>query len=124
MRRRAVLKLGGAAGIELLGSELFELSAAVEVHSLRDAGLPELRAQVARLDRAYGKAAPHEVPPKLRSLQVVITELLKRQVPLAERRRLYTMAAHLAGLREWLAFDLADRDAARAWWGAGVKIST
>lgn len=124
MKRRAVLKLGGAAGIDLLGSELFELSAAIEARSLADVGLPELRAQVARLDRAYGKAAPHELLPKLRSLQAVITELLKRPLPLAERRRLYTMAAHMAGLRGWLAFDLADHGAARAWWGTGLKIST
>src|SRR5262245_43391489 len=66
MKRRSALKLAGVAGLDLLGSELSELVSAVDAQSATDVGLPELRANVTRLDRAYGKAAPHELLPKLR----------------------------------------------------------
>jgi transcriptional regulator with XRE-family HTH domain len=123
MKRRSVLKFAGVAGLDLLGNELWELSAAVDGRSVEDVSLPELKANVTRLDRAYGKVAPHELLPKLRSHQAVITGLLKKPVRLPERRQLYIMAAHLAGLRGWLAFDLADQIAARAWWQAGLQTA-
>jgi hypothetical protein len=49
------------------------------------------------------------------------TSLLQQSQPIRQRRRLCSIAGHLAGLRAWATFDLADREGARSWYELALQ---
>lgn len=53
-----------------------------------------------------------------------VTSLLQQSQPIGERRRLCSIAGHLAGLRAWATFDLGDRQGARSWYELALQPAT
>lgn len=109
---------GSGGGAE---PEPWELMQALRGSSADAATLALLETGVRRLDLRFGTLSPEAaLPPITAQLRAVISMLAQSQT-LSARRRLCSVAGHLAGLRAWAAFDLADHDAASIWYDAAAR---
>ena len=103
------------------GPEPWELTQALQASALDAATLAQLESSVSRLDRSYSALAPDAALSSIGAHLGTVLDLLGRSQPLDFRRRLCSLAGHLAGLRAWAAFDLDDHGVASAWYDAGLQ---
>jgi transcriptional regulator with XRE-family HTH domain len=112
MERRPFFRLlGRASGVllaETLGVELVDLARAMQASNVSGDTLDRMEGGVLRF---------HQVYEHLRAT----TELLQRSQPIRYRRRLCSIAGHLAGLRAWLTFDLGDQEGAHTWYELALQ---
>jgi transcriptional regulator with XRE-family HTH domain len=123
-RRPFVRMLGVASGAmlaETLGVELWDLASAMQASNVSDDMLDAMEASVLRLHQVHAKVSPAVMLPHLHEHLRAVTSLLQQSQPIRQRRRLCSIAGHLAGLRGWATFDLADRRGARSWYELALQ---
>ena len=125
MERRPFFRvLGVASGAvlaETLGVELWDLARAMQASNVSDDMLDAMEASVLRLHQVHAKVSPAVMLPHLHEHLRAVTSLLQQSQPIRQRRRLCSIAGHLAGLRAWATFDLADRRGARSWYELALQ---
>jgi transcriptional regulator with XRE-family HTH domain len=125
MERRPFFRvLGVASGAvlaETLGVELWDLARAMQASNVSDDMLDAMEASVLRLHQVHAKVSPAVMLPHLHEHLRAVTSLLQQSQPIRQRRRLCSIAGHLAGLRGWATFDLADRRGARSWYELALQ---
>jgi hypothetical protein len=117
MERRPFFRMLGVASgavLETLGVELWDLARAMQASNVSDDMLDAMEASVLRLHQVHAKVSPTVMLPHLHEHLRAVTRLLQQSQPIRQRRRLCAIAGHLAGLRGWATFDLADRRGARS----------
>ena len=123
-RRPFVRLLGAASGAvlaETLGVELWDLARAMQASNVSDDMLDAMEASVLRLHQVHAKVPPTVMLPHLHEHLRASTSLLQQSQPIRQRRRPCSIAGHLAGLRAWATFDLADRQGARSWYELALQ---
>ncbi|SRR6266545_2341061 len=80
-------------------------------------------AACARLDERYAELSAQIVLPKVSVQLRKLARMLGGCQPVSDRRRLCSVAGRLAGLRAWLLFDLAQREAADAWYDVAIRAA-
>jgi len=126
-RRPFFRLLGTASGVvlaETLGVELWDLARAMQASNVSNDMLDAMEAGTLDLHRVHAKVPPAEMRPHVHEHHRAVTSLLQRSQPIRQRRRLCSIAGHLAGLRAWLTFDLGDRRGARAWYDLALQPAT
>jgi transcriptional regulator with XRE-family HTH domain len=125
MERRPFFRvLGVASGVVLaktLGVELWDLARAMQASNVSYDMLGAMEASVLRLHQVHAKVPPTVMLPHLHEHLRAVTSLLQQSQPIRQRRRLCSIAGHLAGLRAWATFDLADRQGARSWYELALQ---
>lgn len=106
-----------------LGVDLWDLLDALEATRVSDTTLALAEDACARLDARYAEVPPTVLLPELRRQLRHVVAWLQESQPVSHRRRLSTLASRLAGLRAWLYFDMAELDAADAWFAAAVRAA-
>jgi transcriptional regulator with XRE-family HTH domain len=128
MERRLFLRLLGTSArgalAETLGVELWELARAMQASNVSHDMLDAMEESVLRLHQVNAKVPPAEMLPDVNEHLRAVTSLLQRSQPVRQRRRLCSIAGHLAGLRGWLAFNFGDRRAAHRWYELAVQPAT
>lgn len=109
---------------DLLGVELFELAAAMQPNSVNARMLDYEDELVHRIHREFAAAAPTTMSPIVGQHLRTVTQLLKVGQPAAVRRRLCSIAGHLAGLRAWLLFDMRAIAFAESWFKFALAPAT
>jgi transcriptional regulator with XRE-family HTH domain len=123
-RRQFFRVLGVASGAvlaETLGVELWDLARAMQASNVSDDMLDAMEASILRLHQVHAKVSPAVMLPHLHEHLRAVTSLLQQSQPIRQRRRLCSIAGHLAGLRAWATFDLADRQGARSWYELALQ---
>jgi transcriptional regulator with XRE-family HTH domain len=125
MERRPFVRMvgafAGAAMLEALGVDLLNLLRAMQGSRVSGSMLEETELVVLRFHQLYKELPPTELFPHVQQYQQAVTGLLEVSQTIEVRRRLCSIAGHLAGLRAWLTFDLGDPDAAHIWYEAALK---
>jgi hypothetical protein len=125
MERRPFFHLLGAASgavlAKTLGVELWDLARAMHASNVSDDMLDAMEASVLRLHLVHAKVPPTVMLPHLQEHLRAVTSLLQQSQPIRQRRRLCSIAGHLAGLRAWATFDLADHQGARSWYELALQ---
>jgi transcriptional regulator with XRE-family HTH domain len=125
MERRPFVRMVGtfasAAMLEALGVDLLNLLRAMQGSRVSRSMLEETEFAVLRFHQLYKELPPTELFPHVQQYQQAVTGLLEESQTIEVRRRLCSIAGHLAGLRAWLTFDLGDPDAAHIWYEAALK---
>jgi hypothetical protein len=116
MERRPFVRMVGAfasaAMLEALGVDLLNLLRAMQGSRVSGPMLEETELAVLRFHRLYKELSPTELFPHVQQYLQVVTGFLEESQTIETRRRLCSIAGHLAGLRAWLTFDLGDPAAA------------
>jgi transcriptional regulator with XRE-family HTH domain len=118
---RMVGTLTGATLLEALGVDLLNLLRAMQGSKVSGSMLEETEFAVLRFHQLYKELPPSELFPHVRQYLQAVTGLLEESQTIGVRRRLCSIAGHLAGLRAWLTFDLGDPAAAHIWYEAALK---
>jgi hypothetical protein len=125
MERRPFVRMAGtfagAAMLEALGVDLLNLLRAMQGSRVSRSMLDETELAVLRFHQLYKELPPTELFPHVQQYQQAVTGLLAESQTIEIRRRLCSVAGHLAGLRAWLTFDLGDPTAAHVWYEAALK---
>jgi transcriptional regulator with XRE-family HTH domain len=125
MERRPFVRMVGtfasAAMLEALGVDLLNLLRAMQGSRVSRSMLEETELAVLRFHQLYKELSPTELFPHVQQYQQAVTGLLAESQTIEVRRRLCSIAGHLAGLRAWLTFDLGDPTAAHIWYEAALK---
>ena len=125
MERRPFVRMvgafAGAAMLEALGVDLLNLLRAMQGSRVSRPMLEETELAVLRFHQLYKELPPTELFPHVQQYQQAVTGLLAESQTIEVRRRLCSIAGHLAGLRAWLTFDLGDPTAAHVWYEAALK---
>ena len=125
MERRPFVRMAGtfagAAVLEALGVDLLNLLRAMQGSRVSRSMLEETELAVLRFHQLYKELPPTELFPHVQQYQQAVTGLLEQSQTIEVRRRLCSIAGHLAGLRAWLTFDLGDPTAAHIWYEAALK---
>jgi transcriptional regulator with XRE-family HTH domain len=125
MERRPFFRMLGVASgamlAETLGVELWDLARAMQASNVSDDMLDSMEASVLRLHLVHAKVSPAVMLPHLHEHLRAVTSLLQQSQPIRQRRRLCSIAGHLAGLRGWATFDLADRRGASSWYELALQ---
>ena len=125
MERRPFVRMVGtfasAAMLEALGVDLLNLLRAMQGSRVSGPMLEETEFAVLRFHRLYKELPPTELFPHVQQYLHVVTGFLEESQTIETRRRLCSIAGHLAGLRGWLTFDLGDPAAAHVWYEAALK---
>jgi hypothetical protein len=100
-----------------------DLLDALEATKVSETSLHVAEEACSRLDARYGELPPTVLLPELRRQMHHVVAWLKESQPVAYRQRLSALAGRLAGLRASLYFDMAEMDAAEAWFAAGVRAA-
>jgi hypothetical protein len=128
MERRPFFRMLGVASgavlAETLGVELWDLARAMQASNVSDDMLEAMEASVLRLHQVHAKVSPIAMLLHLHEHLRAVTSLLQQSQPIRQRRRLCSIAGHLAGLRGWATFDLADRGGARSWYELALQPAT
>jgi transcriptional regulator with XRE-family HTH domain len=102
MDRRLFLHLLGTSArgalAETLGVELWELARAMQASNVSHDMLDAMEESVLRLHQVNAKVPPAEMLPEVNEHLRAVTSLLQRSQPVRQRRRLCSIAGHLAGL--------------------------
>jgi tetratricopeptide (TPR) repeat protein len=101
---------------DIMGSELANLDVALKPVGISEAMLGRLEQTVYSIHTHYATAAPAQLLPVVNDHIRAVTRLLGVGQPIAYRRRLCSIAGHLAGQRAWLMFDLRRVPEAVAWY--------
>jgi len=112
----------GSAQDEPDDFDLWELDDVLGVTRTGGLQLAAAEASCARLDERYAELSPQVALPRVRVQLHKVVRVLDRCQP-GDRSRLCTVAGRLAGLRAWLLFDLADHQAADAWYDAAIRAA-
>ena len=99
-----------------MGSELADLDVALKPIGISEAMLDRFERTVYSIHTHYARAAPAQLLPVVNDHIRAVTRLLGVGQPIAYRRRLCSIAGHLAGQRAWLMFDLRRVAEAVAWY--------
>jgi len=125
MERRPFVRMvgtfAGAAMLEALGVDLLNLLRVMQGSRVNRSILEEAELAVLRFHQLYKELPPTELLPYVQQYLQAVTALLDESQTIEIRRRLCSIAGHLAGLRAWLTFDLGDPKAAHIWYGAALK---
>jgi hypothetical protein len=125
MERRPFFRVlgvtAGAVLAETLGVELWDLARAMQASNVSDDMLDAMEASVLRLHQVHAKLSPAAMLPHLHEHLRAVVSLLQQSQPIRQRRRLCSIAGHLAGLRGWATFDLGDREGARSWYELALQ---
>ena len=125
MERRPFVRMvgafAGAAMLESLGVDLLNLLRAMQGSRVSGPMLEETELAVLRFHQLYKELSPTELFPHVQQYLQAVTGLLEESQTIEVRRRLCSVAGHLAGLRAWLTFDLGDPTAAHIWYEAALK---
>jgi transcriptional regulator with XRE-family HTH domain len=125
MERRPFFRLlGSASGVllaETLGVELVDLARAMQASNVSGDTLDRMEAGVLRFHQVYAQVPPADLLPHVHEHLRATTELLQRSQPIKYRRRLCSIAGHLAGLRGWLTFDLGDQEGTHVWYEIALQ---
>jgi hypothetical protein len=125
MERRPFVRMVGtfasAAMLEALGVDLLNLLRAMQGSRVSRSMLEETELAILRFHQLYKELPPTELFPYVRDHLQAVTGLLGESQPIEIRRRLCSVAGHLAGLRAWLTFDLGDPTAAHIWYEAALQ---
>jgi transcriptional regulator with XRE-family HTH domain len=125
MERRPFVRMvgtfAGAAMLEALGVDLLNLLRAMQGSRVSRPMLEETELAVLRFHQLYKALPPTELFPHVQQYLQAVTGLLVESQTIGVRRRLCSIAGHLAGLRAWLTFDLGDPTAAHIWYEAALK---
>jgi tetratricopeptide (TPR) repeat protein len=125
MERRPFVRMVGtfasAAMLEALGVDLLNLLRAMQGSRVSRPMLEETELAILRFHQLYKELPPTELFPYVRDHLQAVTGLLGESQPIEIRRRLCSVAGHLAGLRAWLTFDLGDPTAAHIWYEAALQ---
>jgi transcriptional regulator with XRE-family HTH domain len=125
MERRPFVRMVGAfaggAVLEALGVDLLNLLRAMQGSRVSRSMLEETELAVLRFHQLYKELSPTELFPHVQQYLQAVTGLLEESQTIGVRRRLCSIAGHLAGLRAWLTFDLGDPTAAHIWYEAALK---
>jgi transcriptional regulator with XRE-family HTH domain len=125
MERRPFVRMvgafAGAAMLEALGVDLLNLLRVMQGSRVSRSMLEETELAVLRFHQLYKELPPTELFPHVQQYQQAVTALLDESQTIETRRRLCSIAGHLAGLRAWLTFDLGDPTAAHIWYEAALK---
>ncbi len=128
MERRPFFRMLGIATsavlAETLGVELWDLARAMQASNVSDDMLDAMEASVLRLHQVHAKVSPSAMLPHLHEHLRAVTSLLQQSQPIRQRRRLCSIAGHLAGLRAWATFDLGDRQGASSWYELALQPAT
>jgi hypothetical protein len=119
MERRPFVRMVGAfaggAVLEALGVDLLNLLRAMQGSRVSGPMLEEAEFAVLRFHQLYKELPPTELSPHVQQHLQAVTGLLAESQIIEIRRRLCSIAGHLAGLRAWLTFDVGDPMAAHIW---------
>jgi transcriptional regulator with XRE-family HTH domain len=125
MERRPFFRLlgtlTGAALAETLGVELWDLARAMQASNVSNDMLDAMELSALRFHQVYAKVPPADLLPHVHEHLRVATSLLQQSQTIGHRRRLCSVAGHLAGLRGWLTFDLGDHKGAHAWYELALQ---
>jgi transcriptional regulator with XRE-family HTH domain len=125
MERRPFVRMvgtfAGAAMLEALSVDLLNLLRAMQGSRVSRPMLEETELAVLRFHQLYKELSPTELFPHIQQYLQAVTGLLEQSQTIGIRRRLCSIAGHLAGLRAWLTFDLGDPTAAHVWYEAALK---
>lgn len=125
MERRPFVRMvgafAGAAMLEAPGVDLLNLLRAMQGSRVSGSMLEETELAVLRFHQLYKELPPTELFPHVQQYLQAVTGLLEESQTIETRRRLCSIAGHLAGLRAWLTFDLGDPTAAHIWYEAALK---
>jgi hypothetical protein len=125
MERRPFVRMvgtfAGAAMLEALSVDLLNLLRAMQGSRVSGSMLEETELAVLRFHQLYKELPPTELFPHVQQYLQAVTGLLEESQTIEIRRRLCSIAGHLAGLRAWLTFDLGDPKAAHIWYEAALK---
>jgi hypothetical protein len=106
---RVVGAIASAAMLEALGVDLLNLLRAMQGSRVSRPMLEETELAVLRFHHLYKELPPTELFPHVQQYLQAVTGLLEESQTIETRRRLCSIAGHLAGLRAWLTFDLGTR---------------
>jgi transcriptional regulator with XRE-family HTH domain len=101
---------------DVMGNELADLDVALKPVGISGATLDRFERTVCAIHTHYATAAPAQLLPVVNDHIRAVARLLGVGQPIAYRRRLCSIAGHLAGQRAWLMFDLRRVPEAVAWY--------
>jgi len=101
---------------DVMGSELADLDAALKPAGISEAMLDRFERTACSIHTHFATVAPAQLLPVVNDHIRAVTRLLGVGQPIAYRRRLCSIAGHLAGQRAWLMFDLCRVAEAEAWY--------
>jgi hypothetical protein len=100
---------------------VWDLARAMQASNVSDDMLDAMETSVLRLHQVHAKVPPIAMLSHLHEHLRAVTSLLQQSQPIRQRRRLCSIAGHLAGLRGWATFDLGDREGARSWYELALQ---
>ena len=100
---------------DVWGTEWADLAAVMQPNGVSGSIVEQAEQVVYQIHRQFAKVAPTEMLPVVNAHLRATTSLLAVGQPTAFRRRLCSIAGHLAGQRAWLLFDLRRADHAESW---------
>jgi hypothetical protein len=107
--------------LEALGVDLLNLLRVMQGSRVSRSMLEEAELAVLRFHQRYKELPPTELFPHVQQYLQAVTGLLDQCQTIETRRRLCSIAGHLARLRAWLTFDLGDPTAAHIWYEAALQ---
>lgn len=106
-----------------LGVGLWELHEALRSHRVSGEVLELAERASSRLDARFTELPPVVLFQEVGHQFQHVVGWLKEPQPVTYRQQLCSLAGRLAGLRAWLYFDMAEHDAAEAWFTAGLSAA-
>ena len=106
-----------------LGADLWELHDVLQSRRVSQSSLTLAEEACARLDARYAELPPLVFLPELRRQLKHVVGWMQESQPVSFRQRLCSLAGRLAGLRAWLYFDMAEYQAANAWFAGAVTAA-
>jgi tetratricopeptide (TPR) repeat protein len=99
-----------------MGSELADLDVALKPVGVSEAMLDRFERTVCSIHTHFATVAPAQLLPVVNDHIRAVARLLRVGQPITYRRRLCSIAGHLAGQRAWLMFDVCRTAEAEAWY--------
>ena len=106
---------------EIMDLEVAELAATMRPAGVSTAMFDHLERTVCRIHEQFARIPPTELLPIVNKHLRAVVRLLSSGQPIPRRRRLCSIAGHLAGQRAWLMFDLGFTDEAEAWYELALE---
>jgi tetratricopeptide (TPR) repeat protein len=101
---------------DIMGSELADLDVALKPVGISESMLDRFERTVCSIHTNFATVAPAQLLPVVNDHIRAVTRLLGAGQPISYRRRLCSIAGHLAGQRAWLMFDLCRVAEAEGWY--------
>ncbi len=110
-------------GAAALGPDLWELHDVLQSRRVSQGSLALAEDACARLNVRYAELSPIVLLPELRRQLKHVVGWMQESQPVSFRQRLCSLAGQLAGLRAWLYFDMAEYEAAEAWFAGAASAA-